>query len=208
MKKLSVILLSLIMLLFTLFVGGCGEETFTLKYNLNGGTFSASSGVRYEYSADEGEISIPNPWRIGYKFVGWQVGNSQPKKDMKFNASEATNKTFVAVWQEVEAYRVKLNLNYEFKYGGQTFVAECTYIDEEMASAEGFEVKYNENIINLSNATPVLSSSFSFDCWEWINLQGESVKITNTTVFNESIFGEQKQIVLNAKCLSKFTPNA
>ncbi len=209
MKRLSIIITSLIMIITSLFMVGCSDDdAYTVTYQLNGGVFEDNAGIRYEYMTGEGEIYVPNPWKVGYMFVGWKEGNGTPKKDFRFNSDDAKDKTFVAVWEQVDNYIVILNLNYEFTYGGQTFVAECKYHSEQMASPDGFEIKYNDKILALGQAIPKQSNSFKFDYWEWIDEDGESVKITDQTMFNEKTFGEAKQIILNAKCISKFTPNA
>ena len=80
---------------------------YSLTYNLNGGT---SSNVRY-YTVESENITLNNPTRRGYEFIGWTGSNSdEPEMSVTIPTGSSENKSYIANWSVVE-YTINYNLN-------------------------------------------------------------------------------------------------
>ena len=72
---------------------------YSITYNLNGGTVSASNPTSYDYATET--FTLNNPTRYGYEFVGWYgediIGYA---KEVTISTGETTgNKTYSAQWE-------------------------------------------------------------------------------------------------------------
>lgn len=97
-----------------------------------------------------------------------------------------------------EVYRVKYQLS--SMVGSNTVL--CTY--KGLSEYKDEFVKKGTKL-SLSNAVPLArySDSFKFDKWIYVNTKGQSITVTASTVFSESVF-DTYEIVLIAQC--KKTP--
>lgn len=79
--------------------------TYTITYNLDGGTIS---GQPTSYNKYSGTVTIPNPTKDGYRFLGWTgEGITEPQKDVSFEAKEKNrNLTYTAEWEEIIYHNV------------------------------------------------------------------------------------------------------
>lgn len=70
--------------------------TYTISYNLNEGTVSQENPKKYTY--ESGEITLKNPSRAGYRFLGWTGSNgATPQLTVTINKSTG-DKSYVANW--------------------------------------------------------------------------------------------------------------
>ena len=82
--------------------------TYTITYNLNGGT--NPSGAPTTYTSSKG-ATLPNPTRTGYSFDGWYTNSSFTGTKYTSIAGGSTgNKTFYAKWN-LTTYTITYNLN-------------------------------------------------------------------------------------------------
>ena len=80
--------------------------TYTITYNnLDGGNPSNAPASYNKYS---GTVTIPNPTKDGYRFLGWTgEGITEPQKDVSFEAKEMNrNLTYTAMWKEIIYHNV------------------------------------------------------------------------------------------------------
>lgn len=79
--------------------------TYTITYHLDGGTIS---GQPTSYNKYSGTVTIPNPTKDGYRFLGWTgEGITEPQKDISFAAKEMNqNLTYTAEWKEIIYHNV------------------------------------------------------------------------------------------------------
>lgn len=79
--------------------------TYTITYDLDGGTIS---GQPISYNKYSGTVTIPNPTKDGYRFLGWTgEGITEPQKDVSFAAKEMNrNLTYTAKWKEIIYHNV------------------------------------------------------------------------------------------------------
>ena len=79
--------------------------TYTITYNLNDGTIS---GQPTSYNKYSGRVTIPNPTKDGYRFLGWTgEGITEPQKDVSFEAKEMNrNLTYMAKWEKIIYHNV------------------------------------------------------------------------------------------------------
>ena len=66
-------------------------NAYTLTYDLNGGSFNASTTQRFKYESEDA-ISSEIPIKSGYSFAGWKWGDTIPK--------ECGNFTLTAQWKK------------------------------------------------------------------------------------------------------------
>ena len=73
--------------------------TYTITYNLNGGTIANSNPTTYTYNSND--ITLNNPTRSNYTFLGWTGSNgSTPQKSVKITKGSTGNKTYTANWKQ------------------------------------------------------------------------------------------------------------
>lgn len=80
--------------------------TYTITYNnLDGGKLSNAPASYNKYS---GTVTIPNPTKDGYRFLGWTgEGITEPQKDVSFEAKEMNrNLTYTAEWEKIIYHNV------------------------------------------------------------------------------------------------------
>lgn len=169
----------------------------SIEYELGGGFFLSDQTVPREFTEEDTEIVLPVPTRYGYKFVGWTWdGQAEPVADAVFNVAEHKKGiTFTAQWREEGSYTVKFNLNYNgFK---------CTFNNSETVA--DVTVKYSDRITWLKNAKLVKEGDDDFVGWFYFPKSGDRIQITSSTVFTEQVFGEEREITINAVCSKGWT---
>lgn len=73
-------------------------QTFSITYNLNGGT--AMSENPTSYSNSDEDFAISNVFKRGYVFSGWAVNGGEPKVNYVISYGTEGNLTFEAVFRE------------------------------------------------------------------------------------------------------------
>jgi len=75
-------------------------ENYTITYDLAEGSFPAGTEIPSSYTIQSGPISIPDPIRSNYTFVGWTSGDFDGKKyDIVIPTGSTGNKEYTANWQ-------------------------------------------------------------------------------------------------------------
>ena len=91
--------------------------TYTITYNLDGGTNSSNNPVSYTIESDD--ITLESPTKSGYTFTGWTTDTiTTPTKDLKIEKGSTGDKTFTANW-EANTYTVTLDAT-GYTYAGKT----------------------------------------------------------------------------------------
>ena len=100
--------------------GSTGNKTFTalwsgisysISYDLDDGV--NGDGNPGTYMADSDPITLKDPTKLGYTFIGWtceQMGITNPTKAITIAKNSSGNKTFVAHWTPIQ-YSIKYVLN-------------------------------------------------------------------------------------------------
>ena len=88
--------------------------TYTITYELDGGTIF---GQPTSYNKYSGTVTIPNPTKDGYRFLGWTDEDiTEPQKDISFAAKEMNqNLTYTAEWEEI----IYHNLGFVTEHGAK-----------------------------------------------------------------------------------------
>lgn len=86
------------------------ELTYTIKYNMNGGSGSIANQTKYSTKALT--LSTTKPTRAGYDFLGWATTQNATKADYTAGGSLTDNKdlTLYAVWQK-QTYQITYDAN-------------------------------------------------------------------------------------------------
>ena len=77
--------------------------TYSISYNLNGGTVNIEN--KKEYTIEDGNIYLTNPSKPGYIFAGW-VGTdlAEATKNLIIPAGSIGNRIYGAVWEENSSF--------------------------------------------------------------------------------------------------------
>ena len=114
-----------------------------------------------------------------------------------FGCGEQTEQPSIP--EEEFYYSVTLNLDY---------VVPCTYRKKTLSEMTPIQVARNDRIFDLTFAVPIGDVEYEFSYWEYEKSDGTKYKITSSTKFTEELFGTQETVIINAICISQFTPRA
>ena len=99
---------------YDLVVGNIDKNTYSINYNLNGGTMS---GQKTSYTVVD-SFTLPQPTRTGYTFTGWTGSNGTTvQKTVTVNKGTRGNLSYTANWQ-VNTYIIDANGVLDEKGGG------------------------------------------------------------------------------------------
>ncbi len=82
--------------------------TYTLDFDTADGTVTGNLPGEYTVLSDA--ISIPNPVRNGYTFLGWVLFGGEPQKDLVIPQGSVGDRAYVAEWEIIE-YKIEYELN-------------------------------------------------------------------------------------------------
>ena len=114
------------------------EEVYGISYELNGGTASNFES----YSVSSGEITLENPTKLGYTFVGWSstglVGNDN--LTVTIPTGSTGDREYTAHWQ-ANSYTVIFNANGgdELAESEITVVYDAVYGELPIPTRTGYE---------------------------------------------------------------------
>ena len=76
------------------------QAIYTISYDLSGGTVATPNPTTYHELS--GDITLVNPTKVGYYFVGWTgTGLTEPSKTVTIPAGSTGNRTYTATWIEM-----------------------------------------------------------------------------------------------------------
>ena len=106
----SIIAVLLKILIVCLVCCNTGKNTYTITYELSGGTISESAPE--SYTTKKGDVAIVNPTKDGYTFLGWTTDSiTTPTKDLVIKKGENMgNLNLKANW-ELANYTITYNLD-------------------------------------------------------------------------------------------------
>ena len=176
-----------------IFVAVWEKTTFSISYDLGGGTNSPENPDFYDKYGDD--IILKAPEREGFEFLGWIEASSAGTEFVTEIPSGSTgDKTFVAQWKkealpEAEIFEVK----YELSYKGERSYAE------NPSDVAGAEIKEGEAFIGLLPS--VLPENRLYRFVGWVIIKGEEeIRVTAGTAAEKTFTGEDgKTITLTAK---------
>lgn len=94
-------------------------NTYTITYNLNGGTASNPTS----YNITTSKFTLSNPTRTGYTFTGWTGSNgTTPQTSVSIESGSTGNKSYTANWK-ANTYTIK----YDSKGGSSVASQKKTY---------------------------------------------------------------------------------
>ncbi len=92
----------------TTLYAGWSADTYTITYNLNGGTNAAANPATY--NIETATITLANPTKNGYTFGGWYTESAFTNQVTQIAKGSTGNKTFYAKWTATP-YTITYNLN-------------------------------------------------------------------------------------------------
>ncbi|MGN0140604.1 MAG: leucine-rich repeat protein [Roseburia sp.] len=110
-------------------------ETYSIKYELNGGKNNSKNPSSYKVNTKTIELS--NPTRSGYTFAGWYSDKKLTKKVTKISKGSTGNKTLYAKWT-ANKYNIKFDGN-GAKSGSTKQIKSVKYGSEVKLTSNGFK---------------------------------------------------------------------
>ena len=87
----------------------CIPTTYSITYNLNGGTVSPANPTTY--TSETAKFTLRNPTRTGYTFEGWSgTGISGKSKTVTIDKGSTGNRSYTANWKVI-TYSITYKLN-------------------------------------------------------------------------------------------------
>ena len=114
------------------------NKSYVITFDANGGSFEDGSSSKKMTVSSGTLVSVSNPTRDGYEFVGW---------DSKIDAA-SSDKTYKAVWKDVRKYEIVFDAN-----GGKF---------DDNTSVKKINAAYNQNV-SVSNPT---RDGYEFVDWD------------------------------------------
>ena len=150
-------------------------NTYTLTYDLNGGSFNASTTQRFKYESEDA-ISSEIPIKTGYDFVGWKWGDvtMQPGDTIPKGWG---NFTLTAQWLKVYPMGTVLNIDgieymtVERKESGKYLVMTTRNIENRSFQSTNREDMECQNVYEGSEIDVYLEN-------EWYNNLSSAMKVS------------------------------
>ena len=132
--------------------------TYTITYGLGGGELAAGESNPENYTIESEDITLKNPVRKGYTFMGWSGPDiSDGTTDVTISTGATGNRIYTAQWQE-EVYKINYNLD-----GGS------------VATPNPTDYTVNTETFTLNNPTKVGST---FAGWTGTDITGANATVT------------------------------
>ena len=145
------------------------EQTYSIRYELNGGSNSNMNPATYTYGV--GVPSFANATKPGYTFGGWYSDAAFEKKVEKIDTTESGNKTLYAQWK-ANTYTVTFKTENGGKINGNT--SDVTH-----------SVAYDSDFPR----TPEVTADTHYEFDKWVDENGNKV-----TTFPEKVTGNATYI--------------
>lgn len=82
---------------------GWDLDTYTISYDLDGGSFADGAGNPQSYTVESNEITLKNPSKDGYIFLGWSGTELEEiQKNVVIPKGSVGNRSYTANWAQVE----------------------------------------------------------------------------------------------------------
>ena len=86
-------------------------NTYSITYQLNGGSLPSGQSNPTSYTDASPDITLNNPVREGYTFMGWTGNNgTTPETTVTIPTNSIGNRTYIANWEPIN-YSITYNLN-------------------------------------------------------------------------------------------------
>lgn len=102
------------------------KNSYKISYSLNGGSVSGNPET---YQVDTADITLRNPTKTGYTFLGWSgTGITGTSKDVKIPKGSTENRSYTANWK-INQYDIVIKGDKgteSITYGGKTYPLDAT----------------------------------------------------------------------------------
>ena len=117
------------------------EPTWTITYNLDGGTVSTANPGGYSPSTLP--LTLNNPTQNGYEFIGWTGSNgSTPQMKVTLPTGTTGNKTYTANWAQDVPYVDQVKVN------GDVYTKPGAVQEYFIQAGKVFDLSFNSHIKN------------------------------------------------------------
>ena len=114
------------------------KVTYNITYNLNGGKNNTANPASYTTGT---EITLKNPTRSGYTFMGWYSDAKLTKKVTKIPANSTGDKTLYAKWEKAYTITYNLSSGTNNSANPKTFTATTATITLKNPTRKGYTFK-------------------------------------------------------------------
>ena len=135
---------------------------YTITYNLNGGTVSSENANQTSYTIESLDITLNNPTRTGYNFIGWSGTELTGSTNMSVTITNGStgDRSYTANWSTIE-YTIGYTLN-----------------DGEVAIANLTKYTVETETFSLNNPT---KNGYTFRGWSGTDLIGSNNTMVTIT---------------------------
>lgn len=165
-----------------------GDE-YTISYNLNGGT--AENPTSYTYESEE--ITLNNPTREDYEFVGWTISETDtPVKTITIPSGSVGNRAYIANWKKIE----KQENTPSNSSGSTPRRNNSSSSSSSSASSSGSSSSCSSNNKPTNNTTPdVTNTDNDTNTEQTSNIVSIDTK-ANTAIIKDEVSGENRKVSL------------
>lgn len=160
-----------------------GVQSYTIQYNLNGGTLD---NPKTSYNIEE-TFTLPIPTKTGYDFLGWTSSEiSSPVYNLTINNSTG-NKTFTANWKakkySIDINSIIQNVLYNSGLNGFTF---SVWIDDIQVADH--VIDYYNNSVNYGSKVRVYV--YDRDGYSITSFRDQTWTITENLIINPTWYDD------------------
>ena len=141
-------------------------NSFIITYNLAGGTFSSATPEPSSYNTESPTITLVNPTRPGYDFVGWTGSNGMVRQmTVTIPTGSTGDRNYLANWEAID-YPIH-------------------YVDSDGSTpipAPGAPTDYNDTQLPLSFANTPVKPGYTFIGWSGLGASGPDISIPAGTL--------------------------
>ena len=173
--------------------------TYTITYNLNGGTENTNPT---EYNVKSSDITLNEPTREGYEFLGWTGSNgSEPQKSVTIVSGSTGSKSYIANWNsesastysyKVEHYKQNVDGTYSTTpTETENLETTDTTITPNRKTYTGFKVPDAQTVTINTNGTTVVKYYYERESYVVEITAGKGIASTSgagTYKYGETVF--------------------
>ena len=140
------------------------KDTYSISYNLNGGSVS---GNPTSYQVDSADITLKNPTKTGYQFAGWTGSNgSTAQTTVKIAKGSTGNKSYTANWKANTVY-IAYGVNGGTVSSSTYSVNQYGYVQNASNNPWFHSIQYgNKDDMYNASTLGLTKNGYSFAYWQ------------------------------------------
>ena len=140
------------------------KDTYTISYNLNGGSVT---GNPTSYQVDSADITLKNPTKTGHQFAGWTgTGISSASNSVKIATGSTGNRSYTANWKANTVY-IAYGVNGGTVSSSTYSVNQYGYVQNASNNPWFHSIQYgNKDDMYNASTLGLTKNGYSFAYWQ------------------------------------------